>query len=135
MTRRSLTTHIDSESKLSDDFDKYVEMHHTDSQSSALQKLVAEGVKPYNNFRKYIYVLGYIWGSLLMMAGISGLLWILLENTFWLLTFRNSIVFVVISSAVIIGAGTSLMLQMARFEGKSKMGLMKDLLTGMILRE
>jgi hypothetical protein len=130
MSRRSLTTHIDSESQLSEDFDRYVEMHYSNSSSNALQKLVQEGVRPYNNFRKYLNVMGWVAGTLFVFGMLFGLLGIFLENAFWLMVARQSLAFVVIFSSVIIGAGISLMLQMAQFEGKPKRQILKEQITG-----
>jgi len=130
MSRRSLTTHIDSESQLSDDFDKYCDMHYSNSSSNALQKLVQDGVRPYSNFRTYMSVIGWSWAAILVLAAVSGVAGTLLGSAFWLLVFSHSMAFVVVGSALIIGAGTSLMLKMAQFEGKAKTQLMKELLTG-----
>jgi len=130
MSRRSLTTHIDSESQLSEDFDRYVEMHYSNSSSNALQKLVQEGVRPYTNFRLYMSVIGWSWAAILVLAAVSGVAGTLLGSAFWLLVFSHSMAFVVVGSALIIGAGTSLMLQMAQFEDKPKTQVMRELLPG-----
>jgi hypothetical protein len=115
MTRRSLTTHIPAESQLSEDFDRYKEMHGLDNNSSALQKLVADGVRPYRTFQIYLNVLGWSWAAMLTIAAGGYLMAWWTQSPFWAGIASNALAGLILASGLVIGGGGYMIKLRARY--------------------
>ena len=115
MTRRSLTAHIPEESQLSQDFDRYKEMHGLDNNSAALKKLVADGVRPHRSFQVYLNVLGWSWAAMLIMAAAGyGMAW-WTQSSLWAGIASNALAGLILASGLVIGGGGYMIMLRARY--------------------
>jgi len=117
MTRRSLTTHIPEESQLSEDFERYKEMHGLENNSATLQKLVSDGVRPYRTFQVYLNVLGWTWAAMLIMTAVGYYMAWTTQSSLWAAIASNALAGLILASGLVIGGGGYMLMLRARYTG------------------
>jgi len=117
MSRRSLTTHMREESRLSKDFDRYKEMHGLDNNSAALKKLVSDGVRPHRTFQVYLNVLGWSWAAMLIITAAGYYMAWTTQSSLWASIASNALSGLILASGLVIGGGAHMLMLRARYTG------------------